>query len=82
MCTNKTISEIYDINETMAQLKRNLRLTEKKVLKSLKEYQKEQGLTGRALARKLGITAAYMCDIQLGRRNISESVLAKLADLL
>jgi hypothetical protein len=34
--------------------------------------------SGRALAKELGISAAYLCDIKLGRRKISVEFLAKL----
>lgn len=40
----------------------------------------EADLTLRELARQLGITPPFLSDIELGRRNPSESVLAKIAD--
>lgn len=43
-------------------------------------YRKNAGLTQAALAEKLSVTRAYICDIEHGRREISKQFAKQLAD--
>jgi len=42
----------------------------------------EQGLSLREVSRRVGVSAAFMSDIELGRRYPSEEVLKKLAQVI
>lgn len=48
----------------------------------IRELRAEQDLSLRELARKLEVSAAFVSDIELGRRNPSDKVLAEIARLL
>ena len=41
----------------------------------------ERGLSVREMAKKLKVSAAYLSDIELGRRNVSDGFLIKLRTL-
>lgn len=42
----------------------------------------QSGIPAKWLAEALGISQVYMCDIEKGRRRISEALLPRLAELL
>lgn len=42
----------------------------------------QRDISAKWLAEALGISQVYMCDIEKGRRHISESLLPRLADIL
>lgn len=42
----------------------------------------QSGIPAKWLSEKLGISQVYMCDIEKGRRRISDKLLPKLAELL
>lgn len=54
----------------------------KTLAQRIRELREEKDLSLRELARKLGVTAPFLSDIELGRRNPSDKVLAKLAQAL
>jgi transcriptional regulator with XRE-family HTH domain len=45
----------------------------------IRELREEKDLSLRELARKLGVTAAFLSDIELGRRYPSDKVLSDMA---
>lgn len=45
----------------------------------IRELREKKDLSLRELAKKLGISAAFLCDIELGRRFPSEKVLSDMA---
>ena len=47
----------------------------------LRRERERNGVTLRAMAKQLGISAAYLSDIELGRRNLSSTMLEKLRRL-
>jgi len=47
--------------------------------KKIRELREEKDLSLRELARKLGVTAAFLSDIELGRRYPSDKVLSDMA---
>lgn len=55
-------------------------------MKNLGQYirflREKKDISLRELAKKLDITPAFLSDVELGRRNPSEEVLAKIAHLL
>jgi DNA-binding XRE family transcriptional regulator len=46
----------------------------------IRTYRKNAGLTQIKLAEKLGVTRAYICDIEHGRRAFSKQFAKKMAD--
>jgi len=44
--------------------------------KWLREQRKRKGMSLREMARKLGYSAAFISDVELGRRNPNEKILA------
>lgn len=48
----------------------------------IRELREEKDLSLRELARALGLSAAFMSDVELGRRYPSDEVLAKIAKKL
>jgi len=48
----------------------------------LRELREAKDLSLRELARNLGVSAAFLSDVELGRRHPSEAVLKKLARAL
>ena len=48
----------------------------------IRRLRKEKGLTLTEVADACGISAAYLCDVELGRRRPSGKVLYRLADAL
>lgn len=48
----------------------------------IRELREERDLSLRELAKKLGVSAAFLSDIELDRRHPSDNVLAKIAHLL
>lgn len=46
------------------------------------KLRKAAGVSGRAMARKLKISAAYLCDIEYARRAVPPKVLAAYGALL
>jgi len=45
----------------------------------IRKIRKAKGLSGTAVAEKLGISAQYYYDIETGKRNLSGEIAAKLA---
>lgn len=43
-------------------------MDDKKVGAFMREIRKKAGVSSRAVARQLGLSAAYVCDLELGRR--------------
>ena len=50
----------------------NLRQSNRELGKAFRYERKASGYSLRAMARKLEISAAYLSDIELGRRNLPE----------
>ncbi len=48
----------------------------------VRELREERDFSLRELARKLDVSAAFLSDVELGRRHPSEKVLARIAQLL
>jgi transcriptional regulator with XRE-family HTH domain len=48
----------------------------------IKELREKNDLSLREAAKRLGLSAAFLCDIELGRRYPSDEVLAKMATQL
>lgn len=48
----------------------------------IRELREKHDISLRELARKINVSAAFLSDIELGRRNPSEEVLKKLAKYL
>jgi transcriptional regulator with XRE-family HTH domain len=48
----------------------------------IRELREERDLSLRELAKKLGVSAAFLSDIELDRRHPSDRVLVKIAQLL
>ena len=48
---------------------------------SIRKIRKELGMSLREMAGKMGITAAYLSDIELSRRKVSKNVLEKLTKI-
>ena len=48
----------------------------------IRELREERDLSLRELAKKLNLSAAFLSDIELGRRNPSDKVLSDLAKLI
>ena len=44
-------------------------LDDKKIGIEMREARKKAGLSGRAVAARLGLSPAYICDLELGRRS-------------
>lgn len=61
-------------------------MTEKQLLdlfrENLRQLREERGLSQSALARLLGTTPGYICDMERGRRGVNLATLAKLASAL
>lgn len=49
---------------------------------SLRTRRESAGITLRACARRMGISAPYLVDLELGRRRISSSILGKFKSAL
>ena len=49
--------------------------TYKSFSKAFRERRKEEGVSLRDAATKIGVSAAYLSDVELGRRNPNEAVL-------
>jgi transcriptional regulator with XRE-family HTH domain len=47
----------------------------------LREERQRKRISLRDMAKKLGISAPYLSDVELGRRNISSALLEKLRKL-
>jgi len=54
----------------------------KTLAQRIRELREEKDLSLRELARKLGVSAPFLSDVELGRRNPSDKVLARLAQVL
>lgn len=50
--------------------------------KLVRAYRQTRGLTQAEMARRLGLTAQSLCDVELGRRSLSAQKLLKLQSLL
>ena len=46
------------------------------------KYRKKKGITQLRLALLAGTTQSYICDVELGRRNIAAVMLLKIAEAL
>jgi transcriptional regulator with XRE-family HTH domain len=47
---------------------------------ALRLLRHKKGISLRKLGTRVGVSAAYLCDVELGRRNISEELLTKVAN--
>lgn len=54
---------------------------ERKIAKRIKEARVATGLSQRGMARKLGLTGAYISYLEQGKRNLDVKLLKKIADL-
>ena len=54
----------------------------KRVSMKLKKYREDRGLTQEALAKKAGLSRAYIARLEIGRHNPTLSTLEKLAKAL
>ena len=50
--------------------------------RNLKEFREELGLSQSELARRVGCTPGYICDLERGRRSPRIGTLAPLAEVL
>ncbi len=50
--------------------------------KRIRELREERDLSLREFAKTLGLSAAFVSDVELGRRHPSDKVLAKMAQIL
>lgn len=48
----------------------------------IRELREHQDLSVRELARRIGVSAPFMSDVELGRRHPSDDVLKKIASVL
>jgi plasmid maintenance system antidote protein VapI len=51
-----------------------------RVTEAVRECLTESGMTLRGFAKKLGVSAAYLSDVKLGNRRMSDRMAARLAD--
>lgn len=77
---HKTIEKIYDIEETIKIHREGLKSEKETLIAQLIMWRKNQGISMRRIAEKLGITPAYLSDIECGRRNVSDEVITKIID--
>lgn len=47
---------------------------------SLAEYKEKSGLSGRVLARELGISEAYLSQVLSGQRSLSKKLAQKISE--
>lgn len=50
--------------------------------KLLREFRRANGIDQVDMARRLGISSSYLCDIELGRRTLGPQKLARLQKVL
>ncbi len=48
----------------------------------IRELREQQDLSGRELAKKIGVSAPFLSDVELGRRHPSDDVLKSIASVL
>ena len=49
---------------------------------NIAKYRKKKGITQLRLALLAGTTQSYICDVELGRRNVASIMLVKIAGAL
>ena len=77
----ETIKAIEDYEKRAKQLAAFLVDGRKEISAKLREERQRKRISLRSMAKKLKISAAYLSDIELGRRGISSSFLEKLRKL-
>jgi predicted transcriptional regulator len=75
------LEKISDLEETIEIHTEGLKETEKELIKALREYREQEEISLTDLAEKWGITKAYLSDIELGRRKISDRIYKKLWEI-
>ncbi len=75
------IKAIEEYEKRAKQLASFLVAGRKEIAQLLRAERQRKRISLRAMARTLGISAAYLSDVELGRRSISVSFLEKLRKL-
>lgn len=75
------IKAIEAYEEQTRRLAHFLVVNRKDISAQLREERQRKRISLRTMAKTLGISAPYLSDVELGRRNISSSLLEKLRKL-
>lgn len=77
----EVIKAVHAYEKRAKQLAHMLVQDRMEISTALREARKKKKMGLRELARKLGISAAFLSDVELGRRGVSSSLLEKLKTL-
>lgn len=53
-------------------------MIDKRTGESIRHTRKGLGLSGREVSKRAGISAAYLCDIELGRRRVPHGTMERI----
>ena len=76
-------ADLYAVNTAMLDLtvaEQNVSEVKARLGKHLRGMRAVQGISLRALAGKLGLSASYVSDVELGRRNINPMLMKWLSE--